>query len=231
VRPVLCLVTDRRSARGALVDAVAAAVAAGVDWVQVREKDLDGAALLSLTLQLVDAARDADERVRILVNRRIDVALAARADGVHLGFDALRPEAARQLLGPNALIGIATHAPDEISQETRETLSYAQLAPVFAPLSKPSGRAALGLAALSRAARQGTPLLAQGGIDASNAAACLDAGAAGVAVTGAILGSSDPGAAAVALRSALDRAASRAAGEPAPGAAGQPTSAEPTARR
>jgi thiamine-phosphate pyrophosphorylase len=231
VRPVLCLVTDRRSARGALVDAVAAAVAAGVDWVQVREKDLDGAALLSLTLQLVDAARDADERVRILVNRRIDVALAARADGVHLGFDALRPEAARQLLGPKALIGIATHAPDEISQETRETLSYAQLAPVFAPLSKPSGRAALGLAALSRAARQGTPLLAQGGIDASNAAACLDAGAAGVAVTGAILGSSDPGAAAVALRSALDRAASRAAGEPASAAAGEPTSAEPTARR
>lgn len=215
MRPWLCLVTDRHTARVPLVEAVAAAVAKGVDWVQVREKDLDGAALLSLTRQLSEAARGAGDRVRIIVNRRIDIALAARADGAHLGFDAMLPESARRLLGPSALIGIATHAPDEVPRERLATLSYAQLAPIFAPLSKPSGRAALGLAALSQAARRGPPLLAQGGIDASNAAACVEAGAAGVAVTGAILGSPDPGAAAAALRSALDGAASHAPDEAA----------------
>jgi thiamine-phosphate pyrophosphorylase len=197
-------VTDRRAARGALVDAVAAAVAAGVDWVQVREKDLDGAALLSLTRQLREVARRDGDPVRILVNRRIDVALAAPADGAHLGFDAMPPAAARRLLGPDAMIGVATHAPGEISPEAHEALSYAQLAPIFPPLSKSSGRPALGLGALREAARQGVPLLAQGGIDAENAAACIEAGAAGVAVTGAILASPDPGAAAAALRSALD---------------------------
>jgi thiamine-phosphate pyrophosphorylase len=212
-RPLLCLVTDRRAARGALVEAVAAAVAAGVDWVQVREKDLDGAALLSLTRQLRDAARGAAGRVRILVNRRIDVALAAGADGVHLGFDAMPPRAARRLLSPDAMISVATHAPDEVSPEMQEACSYRQLAPIFAPLSKTSGRPALGLAALREGARQGPPLLAQGGIDASNAAACVDAGAAGVAVTGAILGSPNPGAAAAALRTALDRTSA----EPATG--------------
>ncbi len=206
-RPLLCLVTDRRSARLPLVETVAAAVAAGVDWVQVREKDLDGAALLALTQSLSDAARAACDAVRILVNRRVDVALAAGADGVHLGFDAVPPEVARRLLGGSALIGVATHAPGELGPEACATLSYAQLAPVFPPLSKPGERPALGLAALSQAARTGPPLLAQGGIDASNASACVEAGAAGVAVTGAILGAADPGAAAAALRRALDEAA------------------------
>ncbi|MEN8158857.1 MAG: thiamine phosphate synthase [Myxococcota bacterium] len=205
-RPLLCLVTDRRAARGPLGDAVAAAVAAGVDWVQVREKDLDGAALLALTRGLADAARAADEAVRILVNRRVDVVLAAGADGVHLGFDAMPPEVARRLLGAEALIGTATHAADEAAAAA--DLSYAHLAPVFTPLSKPAQRPALGLDALSEAARRGPPLLAQGGIDASNAGACVAAGAAGVAVTGAILGAPDPGAAAAALRGALDEAAS-----------------------
>jgi thiamine-phosphate pyrophosphorylase len=206
-------VTDRRSARAPLPEAVAAAVAAGVDWVQVREKDLEGAALLALAEELAAAARRARPGVRVLVNRRCDVALAAALDGVHLGFDALPPAAARRLLGAGVLVGASTHAAGELDADALAALSYAQLAPVFPPLSKPAGGPALGLAALREAAAAAPlPMLAQGGVDASNAADCIRAGAAGVCVTGAILAAADAGRAAAELRRALDGAAPAVAG-------------------
>jgi thiamine-phosphate pyrophosphorylase len=210
--PLLCLVTDRRASRAPLPEVVAAAVAAGVDWVQLREKDLDGAALLALSEQVASAARRARPGVRVLVNRRCDVALAAALDGVHLGFDALPPAAARCLLGAERLVGASTHAAAELDDAARAELSYAQLAPIFPPVSKPASGPALGLAALREAAGSPLPLLAQGGIDASNAADCIRAGAAGVCVTGAILSAADPGRAAAALRRALDEAAREAEG-------------------
>jgi thiamine-phosphate pyrophosphorylase len=206
-RPLLCLVTDRRSSRAPLPEAVAAAVAAGVDWVQIREKDLPGAELLALCEEVAAAAREARPGVRVLVNRRCDVALAAALDGVHLGFDAAPPAAARRLLGAGRLLGASTHRAGELDAAACAELSYALLAPVFPPLSKPASGPALGLAALRDAASAELPVLAQGGIDASNAAACIQAGAAGVCVTGAILSAADPGAAAAALRCALDDAA------------------------
>lgn len=212
-RPLLCLVTDRRVSRRPLAEAVAAAVAAGVDWVQIREKDLEGGALLALADRVAEAARRADPAVRVLVNRRVDVALAAGLDGVHLGFDAVPPAVARRLLGAAQLVGAATHAVGELGPEDLPHLSYAHLAPIFAPLSKPAGRPPLGLAALSRAGAGPLPVLAQGGIEASNAGACVHAGAAGVAVTGAILAAADPAEAAAALRAALDEAASAPAAE------------------
>lgn len=206
-RPLLCLVTDQRASRRPLTEAVAAALAGGVDWVQIREKELEGRALLELADELARLARRADPAVRVLVNRRSDVALAAGLDGVHLGFDAAPPEVARRLLGGTKLLGIATHAPGELAEDALPHLDYAQLAPVFAPLSKPSARAPLGVEALRRACALPLPVLAQGGVEATNAGACVRAGAAGVAVTGAILAASDPAAAAAALRSALDDAA------------------------
>ncbi len=213
--------TDRASARGDLALAVAAAVSGGVDWVQVRERDLEAAELLALAERVAEAARAAagaaGRELRILVNRRTDVALALGADGVHLGFDAVGPAAARRLLGPEALIGVSCHTPAEV--RALSDASYAQLAPIFPPLSKPAERPALGLAALGRAAGP-LPVLAQGGIEAGNAAEAVAAGAAGAAVTGAILGSDDPGAAAAALREALDRGAgSRSATEAPTGVA------------
>lgn len=174
--------------------------------MQVRERDLEAAALLELTERIRDAARAAagERRVRVVVNRRCDVAWAAGVDGVHLGWDGLAPADARRVLGPTATLGVSTHAPAEVAR--LRDADYAHLAPVFAPRSKAPGRPPLGLAALTEAARSGLPVLAQGGIDASNAAAACRAGAAGVAVTGAILMSDDPGAAAAALRRALDAA-------------------------
>ncbi len=196
--------------RGPLEEAVAAAVEGGADWVQVRERDLGGRALLDLTDRVLQAARGAAERrgreVRVLVNRRIDVSLAAGADGAHLGFDALPPERARPLLPAGALLGVSTHAAAEVRRAAAAGVDYAQLAPIHAPLSKPATRPALGLGALAAAREAGIDVLAQGGIDASNAGRALAAGAAGVAVTGAVLGAPDPGAAAAALRAALDRA-------------------------
>ena len=210
-RPLLCLVTDRRTTRAPLPEAVAAAVAAGADWVQIREKDLDGAELLALCEEVAAAARRARPAVRVLVNRRCDVALAARLDGVHLGFDAAPPATARRLLGPERLVGASSHRPGELDAAARAPLSYAQLAPIFAPLSKAASGPPLGLAALREAARGGLPLLAQGGVDAANAGDCIRAGAAGVCVTGAVLGAGDPGVATAALRRALDAAARESA--------------------
>ncbi len=188
---------------------VAAAVAGGVDWLQVRERGLDGAELLAFAEAAAGAARDAAARaghaLQVIVNRRSDVALAIGAEGVHLGFDAVGTEVARQLLGPDALLGVSCHAPEEV--HAAGGASYAQLAPIFPPLSKAASRPALGLGAL-RAAAGTRPVLAQGGVEASNAGACLEAGAAGIAVTGAVLMADDPGAAAAALRAALDAATS-----------------------
>jgi thiamine-phosphate pyrophosphorylase len=177
------------------------AVAGGVDWIQVRARELEEGALLD---HVDEIRRAAGGRSRVLVNRRVDVAMAAGADGVHLGFDGMPPETARELLGPKALIGIATHQPEELAGATGALLSYAHLAPIFPPLSKAPSRPPLGLAALREAARHGVPVLAQGGIVAENARSCIEAGAAGIAVTGSILACADPAAATAALRQALD---------------------------
>ncbi|HVN37170.1 MAG TPA: thiamine phosphate synthase [Myxococcota bacterium] len=199
---------DASAARGPLPALVEASVFAGVDWVQVRERALEGSALLSLCDRVSEAARRAASRrggfVRVLVNRRVDVALAAGADGVHLGGDAMAPADARALLGASAWIGVSTHAPDEI--DANSGASYAHLAPVFAPLSKESSRPPLGLAALARATERGLPVLAQGGITPERARDVVAAGAAGVAVTGSVLAADDPAAAVRALRRALDEA-------------------------
>jgi len=211
-RPLLCLVTDRRASRAPLPEAVAAAVAAGVDWVQVREKDLPGAELLALCEAVAAAARRARPAVRVLVNRRCDVALAAALDGVHLGFDGVPAAAARRLFGAGTLVGASMHAAGELDAASLSALSYAQLAPIFPPLSKTAIGPALGLAPLREASAAPLPVLAQGGIEAGNAAACIRAGAAGVCVTGAILSAADPERAAAALRRTLDEAARETGG-------------------
>ncbi len=207
--PILCLVLDRSAARGSLLGALEAAVSAGVDRVQVRERDMEGGALLELTDAVCRASRAAaradGRQVAVVVNRRLDVALAAGADGVHLGFDGVDAGTARRLLGPDALVGVSCHAAGEV--RGAEGASYAHLAPIFPPLSKAATRPALGPTALREASRWGE-VLAQGGVDAGNAAACVEAGAAGVAVTGAILMAEDPAEATRSLRRALDGAVS-----------------------
>ncbi len=183
----------------------------GVDWIQIRDRELEGSQILRWSESLTAAAhrgRSASGReVAIFVNRRIDVALAATADGVHLGFDALAPRDARALFdlaGRSATIGVSAHHPDEVAAAARDGADNAHLAPIFAPKSKRSGRPPLGTRALEEARTCGLPVLAQGGIDAPRCREVVAAGAAGVAVTGAILMADDPETAAAELRQALD---------------------------
>ena len=176
------------------------AVAAGVDWVQLRDRALSGAAYLAWARDVVSAAHGA----KIIVNRRIDVALALGADGIHLGFDALPPSEALALLPPGSPIGVSAHTPGEVRTARDAGATYAHLAPVWNPISKASQREPLGLEGLRAACAQGLPVLAQGGVTAARCAAALAAGAAGIAVTGDILLADAPGAAAAALRAALD---------------------------
>jgi thiamine-phosphate pyrophosphorylase len=127
--PILCLVVDRGAARGDLTKCVAAAVGAGVDWVQIRERDLESAALLAHAVEIDRAARKAAAQrggcVEIFVNRRIDIALALAADGVQLGFDAVDPKTARRLLGIGAKAGAngKTSAPDVKTSEANVRIS------------------------------------------------------------------------------------------------------------
>jgi len=198
-------VLDRAAARHPLAEAVESAVRAGVDWVQLRERELEGGDWLDWADAMSAATRRADPAAKVIVNRRLDVALTIGADGAHLGFDAPSLEDARALLGPDALIGVSAHSSGELPAALAAGANYAHLAPIFDPRSKPASRPALGLGALREAAEHGLPVVAQGGIDAKRCADVLGAGAAGVAVTGAVLMADDPERAAAELREALDR--------------------------
>ena len=208
-RPVLCLVVDRVCSALPVCDAVEAAVAGGVDWVQIRERALESGALLEFAREVCAAAqRGATEHpVRIIVNRRVDIALAIEADGVHLGFDAMSIADARALLPEAAWIGCSAHSPEEVKAAAVAGADYAHLAPILMPLSKSATRQALGFEALAEAASHGLGVLAQGGIEAPHCREVIASGARGVAVTGSILMSRDPAAVAAAMREALDASA------------------------
>jgi len=190
---------------------VEAAFAAGADWLQLRDRELTGSAWLAWARELSDAAANGARRRGaepiVLVNRRLDIALALGAAGAHLGFDALGLDSARSLLGPDSTLGVSAHTPEEVGAAAAAGADYAHLAPIFAPLSKPAERPALGTAALQVSSRPGFRVLAQGGIEPGNTAQVIRCGASGIAVTGTILQADDPAQATRALRDALDSAA------------------------
>lgn len=187
--PQLLLVTDRKAGALPLVDAVALALGAvppGTCAVLLREKDLPIRELVALARALRQVTQSRDSK--LLVSGRLDAALLSEADGVHLGGEAPPFEAVRALAPASLLVGVSLHG----TESPPPGASYALVAPIYETRSKPQVPA-LGLAALSRA---GTPLYALGGIDrAERVRACLEAGAAGVAIRGAVLASSDPAAA------------------------------------
>jgi thiamine-phosphate pyrophosphorylase len=208
-RPILCLVLDRGVARRDPGEIVEVAAGAGIDWLQIRDRSLPGARLLEFAIEMQAAAeRGAGERtIEIIVNRRIDIALSIDAEGAHLGFDAISIAEARRLL-PDARLGISAHSPEEVARQAEDGADYAHLAPIYPPLSKRGTRTALGLDAISQAADQGIPIIAQGGITARNCGDIIRAGASGIAVTGAILLNAAPARATSSLRAALDAALS-----------------------
>ena len=204
--PILCLVVDRVFSRLPLEVAVSHAVEAGVDWIQLRDRELDGQDWLDWATGIARAARALRPEIEIIVNRRVDIALAIEATGVHLGFDAMAPSDAREILGRESRIGASLHSASEVVPAADSELDYGHLAPIFDPLSKKPERPALGLAPLQEASERGIPILAQGGITAENSHSVIEAGAQGIAVTGSILASEKPGEATALLRRALDSA-------------------------
>ncbi len=192
-KPILCYVTDRlalpvssQSAAESLTQVIRRAVAAGIDWLQLREKDLPARRLLEFAREAVEAARSGG--TRILVNDRLDVALAAGAAGVHLGEQSLpvaevaRWRAASAQAPAGFLLGASCHSQAAAREAERGGCDYIIFGPVYATPSKAAQGPPQGLERLAEVCRSvRIPVLAIGGVTLSNAAACLAAGAAGLA--------------------------------------------------
>lgn len=203
----LYLITDRKLAKGGLVAACKDALeGAGDDAyriaIQLREKDLTGRELLALARELrsICTAHGA----RLLINDRVDVALACNADGVHLPADSFSVRDARELLGKSKLIGCSTHSIAEVEAANRAGADFVVFGPVYDPISKGAYRTAMGFEALRAACEvSDTPVYALGGITAERIAELGDCEVAGVAGIGSIFGATSPGAATRALLRAM----------------------------
>lgn len=200
--PEVHLVTDRRLAPDlpARLAAALALAPPGRVAVHLREKDLGGAALLALARALLPVCRT--HGAALLVNDRLDVALAAGADGVHLPAAGVGPAEARRLLGPGALVGVSCHSAGEVERARLGGASFATFSPVWDTPSKRAFGAPVGLPALRAAAGLGLPLVALGGVEPGNAALAFAAGASGVAAIRAWLEGAEPAEAVAALLAA-----------------------------
>jgi thiamine-phosphate pyrophosphorylase len=162
-----------------LLDSIARNLAAGVDIVQIREKDLSARALYDLTRAALLLPNP--RRARILVNSRADVALAAGAHGVHLPAGSPPPSVLRALSSAPFTVGVSCHSIEEVARAAREAADFALFGPVFATPSKLAYGPPQGLDKLRQAAGASIPVLALGGVSEQNLQSCLDAGAAGIA--------------------------------------------------
>lgn len=171
---IRCCITDR------ILAGVALALRDGVDWIMIRDKSLPARELLQLVRRVV--ALPNPSGAKILVNTRMDVALAAGSAGLHLPAGSIPPSRWRAIAPPGFLIGVSCHTMDEVRAAEAEGADYVVFGPVFAPLSKPSDLLPRGLNGLAEAARAvRIPVLALGGISLQNAEECVLAGAAGIA--------------------------------------------------
>jgi thiamine-phosphate pyrophosphorylase len=193
---------DGSSAEAALGDLLRGAIAGGVDIVQLREKHLPDEELVAVA----NATRALCERLGalLIVNDRPLVAREVGADGVHVGQDDMPVAEVRELVGPELLIGLSTHSPDEVDAVDAELLDYIGVGPVHATPTKP-GRPAVGLELVRYAtAHAPVPFFAIGGIDTANAPEAITAGARRLCVMRAIAAAEEPERAARELRGLLD---------------------------
>jgi thiamine-phosphate pyrophosphorylase len=187
----LMVITDRTLLRGRdPVHTCRAAVRGGATIIQVRDKTAPPRELVVLVRALV-----AGLPVPVLVNDRVDVALAAGAAGAHLGQDDVPVAAVRPHVPAGFVLGLSVGTPAELERSRPSPADYWSIGPCFATATKPDAGAALGpegFAALARGAPAALPVIGVGGITAANAPRILAAGAAGIAVIGAVLGAPDP---------------------------------------
>jgi thiamine-phosphate pyrophosphorylase len=193
----LMLVTNRQQCRsGSLVETVAQAVAGGVTAVQLREKDMPAGELLALARQLRGVC---GPDALLLINDRVDVALMAGADGVHLGEQSVPVAAARKLLPPSMLVGRSVHSVNAAREAEQDGADYLLVGTLFPSPSHPDVVPAGAELLQNIKARVAIPVLGIGGINVENADACWKAGADGIAVQSAILRAEDARAAAARL--------------------------------
>ena len=174
------------------LDLACAYLDGGARLLQLRAKHLPSAPFLKLCDELVRMA--SPYGASIIVNDRADLAVMARAAGVHVGQDDLAPADARGLLGPAAIVGFSTHTVAQIEAALREPISYLAVGPVFGTATKDTGYSAVGLALVSTAVRLAgaIPVVAIGGITLETAPSVLEAGATSVAVIGDLLMHGNP---------------------------------------
>jgi thiamine-phosphate pyrophosphorylase len=187
--PPLLVISDRSRARRPVVEIAAAAFAGGCRWFSLREKDLPAAERRALLAELVTIGRGYG--ATIMAHDDIDAVIATGAGGVHLpaGGD---PGAARKKL-PHRLVGASAHSAAEVAALIASGADYVTISPIFLTDSKPGYGPALGLDGLARTvAVANGPVVALAGITPENAASCLKAGAAGIAVMGEIMRAADP---------------------------------------
>ncbi len=189
---LLYYITDRTqfpghepARRRQLLSKIGEAVACGVDYIQLRERDLSGRELESLareTARIIHATPAS--KTRLLINSRSDVALAVGADGVHLRSDDISSQDARTIASaakkPEWIVATSCHTEDEVRRAASQSASFAVFAPVFGKRDSPS-TAPTGIDALRRVCQHNVPVLALGGVTLHNAAKCIEAGAAGIA--------------------------------------------------
>lgn len=201
-RARLYLVCDARPGGRPLADVLPAAIAGGVDVFQLREKELSQGELLPLAREAVRICRR--HGALAIVNDWPQVALACEADGVHVGQEDMAPAQAHEICGPEMLIGLSTHAPEEIDAAADRPVDYIGVGPVHETPTK-LGRPAVGAQLVEYAAANARlPFFAIGGIDAGSLGAVLTAGARRVCVLRAIAEAQDPAGAARRLREQID---------------------------
>jgi thiamine-phosphate pyrophosphorylase len=201
----LYLVSAARLGAGLLAELVPELAAAGVDLVQLREKEAEAGDLLAVGRPIASACREAG--VPFIVNDRADVAVALDADGVHVGQNDIPPAIARRLL-PAGVIGLSTHSPREVDDALeRSGIDYFAVGPVYETPTK-QGRPAAGLALVrhAAAAQAARPWFAIGGIDEHTLPDVMAAGATRIVVVRAITEAPDPPAAAARLKATLTEA-------------------------
>jgi thiamine-phosphate pyrophosphorylase len=195
---LLYYITDRSqfpgaesSRRQALLDKIAEAAACGVDFIQLREKDLPARELESLARSAVRIIQESSKpgnqqpRTRLLINSRVDVAIACGADGVHLRSDDISPREVRSVWAAAygdclPIVAVSCHTTADVACAASDRADFAVFAPVFEKKDAP-GFPAAGLTALREACQRNIRVLALGGINPENALSCIEAGAAGVA--------------------------------------------------